>query len=241
MYDISQIETCYEFVSCVTFCDGHKSTFCKKEHVKAVGSDGLYIFTMLGSSEETVDGMAPVDWSDIILQFAKALYPITLRVSGQGDFMAVENFEELRRRWKEKCQKIIDYYNSSLIEEESQRFALVMETEDKFFHTLKENVFYRLFFWTVDQPVQQVVIRDFPSYARLAIFSFQEKKYDENGGLCYETYEVKDEGSGRLLSGHAKLRLSRDFDGLPKEIHLKARVEEAETGYFTKEITIKRL
>lgn len=241
MYNFSFIESVYEFNTCITFANGQKSSFRKLEHIQAEeGKDG-YAFTMKGSSNETLDDKEPEDWDAIVLEFGKALYPIGLRVSGQGEFVGLRDFEGIKEHWKARRQEIIDYYNSYLIEKESNRYALALKTEDKFYHILKENMFYRLFLWQESLQNQKVEIRDFPTRARLAIFTFQGKSYDEKGGVCYDTYQVNDEGSGRLLGGHAKLQLYRDKDGLPNEIKLWARVEETDTGYFTKEITIKRI
>ncbi|MBO4531341.1 MAG: hypothetical protein IK017_11885 [Paludibacteraceae bacterium] len=241
MYNFSFIESVYEFNTCITFANGQKSSFRKLEHIQAEeGKDG-YAFTMKGSSNETLDDKEPEDWDAIVLEFGKALYPIGLRVSGQGEFVGLRDFEGIKEHWKARRQEIIDYYNSYLIEKESNRYALALKTEDKFYHILKENMFYRLFLWQESLQNQKVEIRDFPTRARLAIFSFHEKKYDKTGGIIYDTYDVTDEGSGQLLSGHAKLHLRRDKDGLPGEISLWARVEEKDAGFFTKEITIKRI
>lgn len=241
MYIFQGIETSYDFTSVVTFANGNTSSFHKVEHIYAQQEKQDFSFTMKGSTDETFDGKTPEDWAAIVLEFGKALYPINLSVSEQGDFMAVDDFEGVKQHWKDERQRLVDYYNNYWIEKESNRYALALKTEEKFYRTLKENMFYRLFFWREGQTDQQVVVRDFPLRARLSIFTFQGKSYDEKGGVCYDTYQVNDEGSGRLLGGHAKLQLYRDKDGLPNEIKLWARVEETDTGYFTKEITIKRI
>ena len=242
MYDFERIEASYEFSSCVTYTDCHKSTFRKIEHVKVGCTDDARIFTMQGSSEETIDGKEPEGWGEIILRFGKALYPITLNVNERGKVIGIKDFEKTKEHWMTRRREIVESYeNNFLIKKESYRYALALKTEEKFIDILNKNMFYRLLLWQDGISGQMIEIRDFPASGRLAIFTFNDKKYDDNGGVSYETGQVNDEGSGRLLSGQAKLQIYRDKDGLPKEIKLKARVEEAETGYFTKEITIKRL
>ena len=241
MYDFDSIDATYEFDSTVTFANGKKTTFRKVEHVTAKKVDESYVFTMQGSSEEIIDGDEPDGWDVVVLRFGKALYPYSLKVERDGGLSGVLDFEKVKAHWFDQRQQIIDYYNDYYIEKESNRYALALKSEEKFFQTLKDNLFYSLFFWSENQPDHQVVIRDFPSRTRLAIFTFKDKRYDDKGDLSYETGLVKDEGSGRLLSGQASLQFIRGKEGLPKEIRLKARVEEADTGYFTKEITIKRL
>ncbi len=242
MYDFERVEASYEFLSCVTYTDCHKSNFRKIEHMKAECADGSYVFTMLGSTEESVDGIVPEGWGEIILKFGKALYPISLKVNENGEVFGINEFEKFKEQWMTRRREIVESYeNNFFIKKESYRYALALKTEEKFIDILRRNMFYCLLLWQDVASEHKVEIRDFPASGRLAIFTFNDKKYDDNGGVSYETGQVNDEGSGRLLSGQAKLQIYRDKDGLPKEIKLKARVEEAETGYFTKEITIKRL
>lgn len=230
----------YEFNSCVTFANGHKSSFRKVEHIQVVKSDDGYSFTMLGPSDATIDGNEPEEWNAIILQFGKALYPYNLLVSENGEMIGVQDFEKIKDHWFEQRRGIIDYYNSYLVEKESNRFYLAFNSEEKFFNIIKNNMFPRLLFWQDNLKNQEVEIRDFPAAKRLAIFTFGEGKKN-NGEICHETYNVRDEGSGRLLSGECTLRIRRDADGLPGNVFLKVQVEELNTGYFFKEMTLKRL
>lgn len=240
MFDIEQLNTSFDFTATVIFANGHQSVFHKEEHICAKRVKDYYDFTFQGSSNESINNKAPEEWDDIVLQFGKALYPLSLKVSEQGELTGVRDFEKVKDHWFAKRQEIIDYYNSYLIEKESNRYALALMSEEKFSNIIKKNMFYRLLFWQDELSSQEIEIRDFPARARLAIFSFQggrrEREY-----LCYDTSHVHDEGSGRLLSGRCTLRIRRDADGLPGEISLKARVEEQDTGYFIKEITIRRL
>lgn len=239
-YQFNHIETAYDFSSVVTFANGQRSAFHKVEHVEARMDGNDYSFLMKGSSDETLNGVVPEEFDAIILEFGKALYPIDLRISDQGEFIAVNDFEGLKEHWLARRKEIVDYYNSYLIEKESNKYALALKTEEKFFNTLKENMLYKLLFWREEEPVASLGVRDFPSRARISTFVFQGRKVVD-GFSRYDTYDFRDEGSGRLLGGHATLRIGRDDDGLPSEIGFQAKVEEQDTGYFTKEITIKRI
>lgn len=240
MYNFENTNVLYEFSSCVTFVDGHKSTFRKVESIQAQREKEGYLFTFLGTSDELIDGKEPEDWNPIILQFGRALCPYGLQVTEQGELTGVHDFETVKKHWFDQRREIIDYYNNYYIEKESNQYALALDSEEKFFSIIKKNMFPRLLFWQEGLASQEVEIRDFPSPARLAIFTFQKGKV-EAGSLFYETSQVRDEGSGRLLSGKCTLRIRREADGLPGEISLWARVEEQDTGYFIKDITIRRL
>ncbi len=231
-YNINQIEASYDFDSCITFVNGRKSVFHKTENIQIKKNRGGYEFLMLGSNEETLNGKTPDEFDAIILEFGKALYPMSLQVSEKGDFLGINDFNKLKDHWMTRRREIVEYYENFFpIKKQSYRYSLALDSEDKFYNILKENMFYRLLFWQEESPKQEVIIRDFPQMERLSIFTFQGTT---------ETYAVRDEGSGRLVSGHAKIHILRDDDGLPNEIKLWARVEEQDTGYFTKEITIKR-
>ena len=241
MYDFERIEASYEFSSCVTYTDCHKSTFRKIEHVKVGCTDDARIFTMQGSSEETIDGKEPEGWGEIILRFGKALYPITLNVNERGKVIGIKDFEKTKEHWMTRRREIVESYeNNFLIKKESYRYALALKTEEKFIDILNKNMFYRLLLWQDGISGQRIEIRDFPATGRLAIFTFQGGRR-EGDFVCYETSQVQDEGSGRLLSGSSTLRIRRDADGMPGEISLWSKVEEQDTGYFIKEITLRRL
>ncbi len=240
MFTFNHIEADYSFSAKVTFADGHVTLFSKKDHVEVNKRKDVYLFTMHGSSDEKLNGKDPDEFDAVVLELGKALYPIDLRVSEEGEFLGVDDFEALKNQWEANRKKIIDFYNSYLVEKESNRYALAFDSEEKFFNILKKNMLYRLLFWLDKSPNQEVEIRDFPARARLAIFTFPGGIFDGKG-WSYDTYSLRDEGSGRLLSGHAKLTVMRGADGLPDEIVLKARVEEQDTGYFSKEVTLKRL
>lgn len=240
MYTFNHIEADYAFSGKVTFADGHVSLFTKKDHVEVTKRKDVYICAMHGSSDEKLNGNDPDEFDAVILEFGKALYPMSLRVSEEGELLGVDDFDGLKEHWLAKRKEIIDYYNSYVVEKESNRYALALDSEEKFFNIIKKNMLYRLLFWQDELPNQEVEIRDFPARARLAIFTFPSGKFGGKG-VGYDTYSLHDEGSGRLLGGHATLSVTRGADGLPDEIVLKARVEEQDTGYFSKEVTLKRL
>ncbi len=163
----------YEFCSCVTFANGHKSSFRKVEQIKVGKANDGYSFTMLGSSEETIDGDEPEEWNAIILQFGKTLCPYTLLATGDGELTGVQDFEEIKGHWLDQRQEIIDYYNSYLVKKESNRFYLAFNSEEKFFNIMKNNMFPRLLFWQDNLQNQKIEIRDFPAAKRFTIFTFR--------------------------------------------------------------------
>ena len=233
MYDIKQTDVSYVFHSSVTFTNGHKSTFQKIEHVQIKKTtNGKYEFKMIGSDEELLNGKEPEEFDAIVLEFGKVLYPISLQVSEDGEFLGINDFENLKEHWLTRGREIVEHYNSDvLIENEYKRYALSLASKETFYNILKYNSFYRLLFWNEDLLKREFVIRDFPACGRQVTFYFNDKN---------ETYTFCDEGSGRILNGHATIQLHRDNDGLLNEIKLTAKVEEQDIGYFTKEISLKR-
>ncbi|MBO4529121.1 MAG: hypothetical protein IK017_12940 [Paludibacteraceae bacterium] len=250
MYDFEYSSTIYEFASVVTFANGKRSEFKKKDQILFNRDDtekDKFVVTMLGSHDETIDGNPVDDFNQIILQFGKALYPIKMKVSDHGEIEHLLDFSEMKERWKLRREELIEYYEYEyLVKKQSHRYAVGLKSEEKFFGILKENMLYRLFFWYDNKQPQDLILHDFPARARKAIFTFDgktsiEKKEKEEKGIIYDTYEVHDEGSKKILSGHAQLTIQFSEDGLPDRIMLWARVEEKDVGYFTKEVVIKRL
>lgn len=231
----------YEFTSLVTFANGKRSEFKKKESLRVEEKRDGYVFTFLGSTEETLQNKPVDDVDEIVLQFGKALYPLSMQVSKGFVPEKLVDYPVVKERWlkyrKEMSEKC-DY--NYFINKELDSYELVLSSEERLFSTLIENMLYKLFFWQMEADGQELVIRDFPAWERLAIFKFNRPK-KENGSWVFESLDVHDEGSGHLLSGRATINYTYGDDNLPEQIVLWARVEEENIGYFTKQITIKRV
>ena len=231
----------YEFTSLVTFANGKCSEFKKKEALQINKKGRGYLFTFLGSSDEMLQNEPVEDVDEIVLTFGKALYPLTMQVSENFLPEQLVDFQAVKDRWlklRNELSEKNDY--NYYINKELDKYELGLKSEEKLFSILKENMFYKLLFWQMGEERQSLVIRDFPAWTRLSIFSFQHPK-KENESWLFDTYDVHDEGSGHLLSGHATIHYTRGDDDMPKQIVVWARIEEEHIGYFTKQITIKRI
>ncbi len=241
MYNFDDISASYEFCTCITFPDGQKNSFSKVEHIEAKVVKTGFLFTFEGSGDESFDGTEPDDWSSIFLSFGKALYPYTLQVSENGKLIGIKDFEKLKARWTATQEEILDKYDYNYeIKKIAYSYAYTLKSEKMFLSMLRRNMFFHLFFWQDNLPNQEIEIKDFPINSLISIFCIQNKKID-NDVLCYETDTVYDEGTFDLLSGECKVNIRRDLDGLPSEITVFAKVEKRYRGYYTKEITLRRL
>lgn len=230
----------YEFTSLVTFANGKHSQLKKIESLSINKKSNGYICTFEGSCEETLQNEPISGINEVVLLFGKALYPLSIKVSKNGTLESIVDFPMVKERWMKKRDELVAKYNNYYINKEAESYALGLESEETLLSILKENMFYKLLFWQVDKDEQTLEIRDFPSYARSAIFSFRRPKR-ENDSWVFDTFDVYDEGSGHILSGRSTLSCIYDDNGLPESVNVKSMVEEENVGYFTKEIAIKKI
>lgn len=231
----------YEFSSIVTFANGMQSKLKKVESLNINKKGKSYIYTFIGSCDETLQNEPISGNNEVVLSFGKALYPLSMQVSEDGDIERIVDFPMLKERWMKKRDELVAKYDNNIyIKKEAENYALGLESEATLLSILKENMFYKLLFWQIDKDEQTLEIRDFPSYARSAIFSFRRPQ-KENGSWVFDTFDVRDEGSGHILSGRSTLSCIYDDNGLPESVNVKSMVEEENVGYFTKEIVIKRI
>ena len=231
----------YEFTSLVTFANGKHSQLKKIESLSVNKKGNYYICTFEGSCEEALQNEPISGINEVVLLFGKALYPLSIKVTTDGNLEEIVDFPMVKERWMKKRDELVAKYdNNYYINKEAECYALGLKSEETLLSILKENMFYKLLFWQVDKDEQTLEIRDFPSYARSAVFSFRRPK-KENGSWVFDTFDVRDEGSGHILSGRSTLSCIYDDNGLPESVKLKSMVEEEKIGYFTKEIAIKKI
>lgn len=231
----------YEFTSLVTFANGKRSQMKKIESLSINKKGNYYICTFEGSCEETLQNEPISGINEVVLSFGKALYPLSIKVTTDGNLEEIVDFPMVKERWMKKRDELVAKYdNNYYINKEAESYALGLKSEETLLSILKENMFYKLLFWQVDKDEQTLEIRDFPSYARSAVFSFRRPK-KENGSWLFDTFDVRDEGSGHILSGRSTLSCIYDDNGWPESVKLKTMVEEENIGYFTKEIAIKKI
>lgn len=243
MYNFNKkISLSYEFSVCVTHEDGHKTTYCKVEHIDAQKDNTGFLFTLNGSSEETINGKEPEDWGEIYLKFEKAKYPYSLQTTAEGKLIAVKNFDEFKERWMEQRSKLVEYYEyNQYVKEVSYNYMYTLTSERMFISILNRNSFFNFLFWQDSLLNHEVEIQDFPTPEMLSIFCFHGKGIKDGDTLIYKTDKVYDEGNGYLLGGNCTIIIRRDADGLPEEVTLSANVERDNYGFFNKEMKLKRL
>lgn len=241
MYNFDNISVSYEYSTCVTHHDGHKSSFRKVEHIKARRDNTGFLFTFNGTSEDTIDGKELEDWGAIFQKFASALYPYTLQVTADGKITGVQNFDKLKEKWIAQCNNIVAYYNYNVhVKNAASSYAETLKSERMFLSYLRRNVVFNLLFWNDDQIRHEVELQQFPTPKMITIFSFEGVQKNDRTAI-FKTDSVYEERDNFLKGGDCLISICRDVDGLPKEIELTANVERLNYGFFKKEITLKRL
>lgn len=241
MYDFDKITLAYEYCSCVTYQDGHESSFRKVEHIEARRDNSGFLFTFYGSDNETIDGKEPEDWGAIFLKLGSGLYPYTLYVTADGKITGVKDFEEVKQRWMTQCNNIVEYYEYNIhVKNAACAYMESLESERVFISVLKRNIVYNLLFWNDDLFRHEVELLNFPIIEMMSIFSFEGGKKEDSTSI-FKTDSVYDEGKNLLKSGNCTINIHRSADGLPSDISLSANLECLHYGYFKKEITLKRL
>lgn len=241
MYNFKNITCSYELCTFVTFADGKKNAFRKVEHIAAQKVKNGFEFTFLGCEEETLEGGELNDWGKYFMELGKALYPFTLLTNGNGKLVGVRDFEKMKERWIASMDAIIESYaNNYEVKKVAHSYSQSLATEKIFLSSLRRNMFFRILFWQDDLNSKEVEIMNFPYNPALSIFCFQGGKKDEDG-ISYETDTVYDEGTFDLLSGNCAMRIRRGADDLPNEVTLSTKVEKRYSGYYIKEIKLRRL
>lgn len=241
MYNFEEISASYEFCTCITFADGHKSSFRKVEHIEAIRDKFGFKFTFEGSEDETFDGKEPDDWGAIFLELGKKLYPYTLQVGENGELIGVQDFDELKERWLTSRDELLENYEHNFeVKKVAFSYAYSLNSERMFLSLLRRNLFFHLLFWQDNLPSQEIEIKDFPDMSSLSVFLFQ-RGIEENGYLCYNADTVYEKDAYNLVGGNCTMKIRRGADGLPDDVSLVAKVEKRYRGYYTEEITLRRM
>ena len=239
-YDFDNINVAYDFLSRTTFVTGEQFVYEKQDKISARRDGSDYIFTMLGSEDERVNGEEINDSYRIPLDFGKAMYPLSLRVSDEGKLLDIVNFDGLKEQWEKKAKELDEYYGYAPVVLTLHRQYEDVLKDDPFVKVLANNMMYRLLFWHESSIAEPVSVPHFPEPEREAFYLFREKQVKKDGGIHYETQETYDEGSGNMVGGEGKLDFTYAPDGLPQEIKLWVKLEEKDKGYFFHEVIMKR-
>lgn len=240
MYDFSDIDAAYRFVSSVFFPDGSKSELCKTERLQGRRIDDKhYEITLLGATDVLLNGAPPDDFNEIMLMLGESLYPIVLEVTEMGDIVKVCNFEDIEKRWKSSCSDIKNLCeNSFVVEQYINSSSVNMRNKDVFLNTLKQTGFVRLFFNGYEQKDTEFIVSDFPMRKDKVLFSFDKWELQDEESICRSQLE-KPEERVAILGGDAVLKIKRTPKGIPRTAKFLARVEKKEKGYFMKETRIE--
>lgn len=239
-YKFEEIAVEYQFMSCTTWMTGEKFTYEKLDKFVVKRSGNEYLFTVLGSENETINGEEINDSYRVILDYGKALYPLTLKVYSDGKLLDIQDVEAVRKQWGKKAEELNEYYGYAPVAMTiSRQYGMVL-SDGSFLDVLRNNMIYRLLFWHDSFVWEPVSVPHFPEPERKAFYWFGNKQVITEGSFHYEAIKMCDEGSGKMVGGEGILDLFYSSDGLPSEIKLWVKLEEKDKGYFFHEVVIKR-
>lgn len=240
MYKFKQIETSYQFTSCVTFAKGPKSVYSAIEEIIALTDwGGGFNFFLNGSRENTLNGEPAQGFDQIMLRTGKALYPVELNVSKDGIVRKVNNYPEVSRRWEAERKSIIDEYKKSYFVERYLNISSKgLLSEQTLLASLKRNSFVQLLFMAPAQPSQRFTVYDFPKSGNQVDIEF-DLHHTGNEGVHYKA-SLK-EKTGEILSGDGALTCTYSEKGMPKRLSLELTFEVANEGYYNKRILVEQI
>ncbi len=239
-YNFDNINVAYDFLSRTTFVTGEQFIYEKQDKISARRDGDMFHFTMLGSEDEKINGEEINDSYRITLDYGKALYPLTLKISDDGKLLDIEDLDDVRKQWGEKSEKLNEYYGyAPIVITLCRQYGEVLNG-NLFFNVLYNNMMYRLLFWHESSLNIPISVPNFPAPDRYAYYSFGGKDVLKDGTVHYEAQEWHDEGSGNMVGGEGKLDFTYAPDGLPQEIKLWVKLEEKDKGYFFHEVIMKR-
>lgn len=239
-YGFDEINVTYNFISRTTFVTGERFSYEKLEKISVKRSKEGFLFTMLGSENETINGEEINDSYRVNLDYGKALYPLILKVSNDGKLLNIQDIEAVRKQWGKKAEELNEYYGYAPVAMTISRQYGMALSDDSFLDVLRNNMIYRLLFWHDSSVAEPVCVPHFPEPERKAFYWFGKKQVMNDGSFHYEAAKMCDEGSGKMVGGEGTLDLFHSSDGLPSEIKLWVKLEEKDKGYFFHEVVIKR-
>ena len=100
----------YEFTSLVTFANGKHSQLKKIESLSVNKKGNYYICTFEGSCEEALQNEPISGINEVVLLFGKALYPLSIKVTTDGNLEEIVDFPMVKERWMKKRDELVAKY-----------------------------------------------------------------------------------------------------------------------------------
>lgn len=185
MYNFKNLEACYDLDIEFEYPDLHVKQFHCREQVRARYEKEYdrYRFVLDGKENIMLNNKVPEEIMDqLMIEIGMALYPIELLTNPYGKMLRIDNFDLIRRRWKNKSDALIKEQNSPPFTKYIEISSRHVKDENTFWEAIGKNTFIKLFFipFGVDNFV--FTFADFPERGNLMIFNCKkEAKCIENG------------------------------------------------------------
>ncbi|KAF2333766.1 LysM peptidoglycan-binding domain-containing protein [Flavobacterium daemonense] len=113
----------------------------------ATDNNNYHFFEIRKSINLFIDDKAPDRlMDDIGVKLVQVLYPLNIVVDNEGKWIDIHNYEEIVSRWKNKKEKIVEYYNGGITPKYIEHCELSLASSEQLLKSLYSDHFLRSFF-----------------------------------------------------------------------------------------------
>ena len=230
MYDFRDLKAEYQVDTNVCTPDGKRSSYKGNIYLTAkyMVTDDEYMFTIEQKKDILLNDAKPSKLADcLMVRLGCSLFPISLNVLPQGKIRTVEMFDEIKARWTEESQKILQEMPSVPVKRYIGLSGKNMKNEKTFLQALMRDTFFMLYF--LDNTKNEIL---FPVYSLMGAGSLLNlsciKNQIDEHTVSYDYEDVEEETSFRIIYR---------FSSFKHIISIKAVV--LTKGEYKKEINIR--
>src|SRR5574344_583370 len=197
---------------------------------------GNYSITLLGTTDETLDGLPMQDFDAVMLLIGKALYPVELNLREDNSIESVSNFDMMKQTWQKRCSNILAIYeNADLVKHYIDITAKNIANEATFLSAFMRGGFMPLFLAGEPKATHVFFMYDFPHVGDVTETHFSMPMF--NGAEFI--YHMPKKESKSFFKEYGLMHCQYPGSGLPEYIEMERCVEADGEGYYRKKMMIK--
>lgn len=240
MFDFKLLDTFYEVDIILEYPDYRHTTYHCREHLIARYNKekDIYSFRIDGRENILINNESPVEVMDMLMvEIGNYLYPVCFEVSSRGEILQVENYEEIKRNWFRKVQKLLDNHYTPHFRQYLKIASRNLKNELKLREALVRNSFVKLVLKPLDDISFSFSFKGFPLKGMTFDYLCRVKHRNKiNGIVSY--YEAKlNSFSEYQGEGYIKYTFSELND--IEEIDARFDLIDAKEQKWVKRISIK--
>jgi hypothetical protein len=241
MYNFRSIKAGYNVAIDIIYPDKRKSSYksCICLSAQYVHKTGDYLFRLDQEKQVLLNDKSPSQLVDCMMKrLGNSLYPAILRVSSSGKIKNIENFDQIKDRWQNESDNILNEMPSCSIKQYLNLARKNLKDEKSFLQAFSRNTFILLYF--NDKTKKEFI---FPVYnltgaGSIFYIQYKEKQADEHtvsydwedgesGDYCQLIYKYSSLGDVILIKSVLSIK-----DIFSKEEYRKEIIIELEQDNY---------